>query len=287
MNGDPNGDVDQAKPPAPFAPPPHQSTVSAAPPQAPVAQPIATQAPASSPAAVQPVGPSRPPQPIALQSQPTPPPAPAPQPAVQQAQQQTVAATPPRPAPQPAASPTTTQASAPKPHAGPAHHAAAAQHPKDADLIEWESTANIQSWTPQQSLAMTAGAIVLTIGVYFLTRRDLFSTIAVAISAGLLIYVGQRRPQSVRYRADSMGITVGTKFYRYDSFRSFAIEQPTGPRSNGMVQLMPLRRFMPLLTITYGNDVEFPLYDLFEKHLPLDHHHKDAVDSLLGKLKIG
>lgn len=120
--------------------------------------------------------------------------------------------------------------------------------------------------------------------VVFLLTRDAVNAGAI-IAAGLLFGIySSRKPQTVHYQLDDTGITIGHKHYPYNMFRSFAVEEGSQTKTHGLV-LMPLRRFMPMLSMHYASDLEEEIVDELSARLPMEAFRRDAVDAISRKLK--
>jgi hypothetical protein len=81
---------------------------------------------------------------------------------------------------------------------------------------------------------------------------------------------------------DDKGLTIGSKHYAYNEFRSFAILQEGALSS---IVFMPLKRFATLTSIYYAPEDEQSIVDILADHLSLEEHHQDAVDKLMRRIR--
>ncbi len=137
----------------------------------------------------------------------------------------------------------------------------------------------------QKSTSWYAILAVVGIGasvLIFLVTHDVVSAVLVAIVALTLGYLGSRQPRVLDYKVDTTGIYVGPRFYPYALFKSFSIVDE-GPISS--IMLLPLKRFMPFITIYFSPDDEDKIADLLGQYLPFEHREHDAIDKLMRKIR--
>lgn len=148
--------------------------------------------------------------------------------------------------------------------------------------IEW--TASEYAASPKNAgwfLALAAGSILLAAVVYLLTS-DLVST-AVIIILGIIVGIfAARQPQVLQYAVDNNGVHVGPKLYPYNVFKSFSVADD---QAIGFIQLMPLKRFMPPLTIHYDPADEDKIASTLAEYLPFEEHRRDVVDSITRRFR--
>jgi hypothetical protein len=123
-------------------------------------------------------------------------------------------------------------------------------------------------------------AVVVATGVYFYDH-DLISVIVIIVATIFLASVANRQPRTLEYQLDDSGLQIGGKFYSYDNFRSFSIVDEGSV--SGLV-FQPLKRFMPTVTVYYSPKNEKAIMGVLGKHLPVDSHRPDAVDSLIHRI---
>ena len=147
------------------------------------------------------------------------------------------------------------------------------------------------SWTASEFIAhhKSAGWYLLVIlggaaltALVFLLTRDTISAIMIAVVAITAAALGARKPRVLNYSVDNRGITIGNKGYPYDLFKSFAIVDEESITS---IYLVPLKRFMPAISIYYEPKDEERIVDVVGSYLPEEHHERDMIDKLMRKIR--
>lgn len=147
------------------------------------------------------------------------------------------------------------------------------------------------SWTASEYIAhdkniswfviLGAGLFVLVGLGYFLTR-SIFATVLLA-SAGLSFGIFSVRPPRVlQYQILDSGILIGEKLFPFSELKSFTIHDETAVPS---VMLMPLKRFMPPITIFYDPQTEDLIINALSDHLPHEDRAPDLVDRLMSRIR--
>lgn len=147
------------------------------------------------------------------------------------------------------------------------------------------------SWTASEFIAhekstgwytrLAAAAAVLT-AVIFLITRDFVSCAVVVVCAVMFgVYAG-RKPRELNYSLDQSGLAIGAKHYAYADFRSFSISHEGAFAS---IDFMPLKRFVPVLTVYYPPDDEPVIMAALNGRLPSQEPRHDAVEQLLRRIR--
>ena len=131
-------------------------------------------------------------------------------------------------------------------------------------------------------LILAASALAAAGLIYLLTRGDLITALVVIVAAIFFGYVAGRKPRTLAYEINSGGITIGHRFYGYENFKSFWVEHQG---AFGSVSFMPLKRFMPLLTIYYAAEQEDQILGVLGNHLPLEEAHRDMFDQFIDRIR--
>lgn len=150
-------------------------------------------------------------------------------------------------------------------------------------LVSWtasEYQANPKSAGWFGSLAIAS--ILLAVIIYLLTR-DLVSTVVIALVGVIVGIFGARQPRVLQYHLDEHGIYIETKFYPYNSFKSFSIGQD---QAIHYIYLLSLKRFMPPLTVHFDPADENAVANTLANYLPYEEHKPDIVDSLSRRIRL-
>ncbi len=147
-------------------------------------------------------------------------------------------------------------------------------------------------WTASEFIAhhKTAGwygllfvaAFVAAGLVYLLTRGDKISSVVVIVAAIFFAITASRKPRVLDYEVSNSGITIGQRFYAYGSFRSFSIVEDGAFSS---ISFMPLKRFMPAITIYYAQDDEDRIVEVLGRYLPIEPARQDALDRFVKHIR--
>lgn len=119
-------------------------------------------------------------------------------------------------------------------------------------------------------------------GLVYLITQDYISASVIVVLGLLFGIFAARQPQVLQYSIDNTGIQVDQKFYGYQAFKSFSVVHD---QAMGYISLMPLRRFMPPLTIHYDPADEEKIANTLAEYLPYEDHKPDVVDRLARKIR--
>jgi hypothetical protein len=118
-------------------------------------------------------------------------------------------------------------------------------------------------------------------GVYLLTG-DIISTIAIAVVGILFAFVANRKPRQLPYKLDNQGVTVSSRFYPYNTFKSFALLREGAVDA---INFMPLQRLQPELTIYFPPEEEDAILNILTDYLPNDQKTEKAIDRFARKIR--
>jgi hypothetical protein len=153
------------------------------------------------------------------------------------------------------------------------------------------SSEEVISWTASEFLAheksaswylVLALAAVAAAGIIYLLTRDTVSSVVVLVGAVIFGIVAARKPRQLTYQIDADGIQVGPKHYPLADFRSFSV---VDEGSFSGINLMPLKRFAPMLTVYYDPKDEERIIGVLSRSLPMEEHRHDPVDNLMRRIR--
>jgi hypothetical protein len=130
-------------------------------------------------------------------------------------------------------------------------------------------------------LALAVCAALVAALVYLISH-DWVSVGVVVVAALVLGSYGSRQPRQLDYHLDGQGIGIGPKRYFYGEFKSFSVI-PEGAFSS--ITFMPLKRFSPPISIYYAPEDEEKILALLSQYLPFEEPRRDAVDSLMRRIR--
>lgn len=156
--------------------------------------------------------------------------------------------------------------------------------------IPAEPTTSI-AWTASEYIAhhkspgwyatLAASAVAAAFLVWLLTKDKISAAVVLFGALMLGIYAG-RQPRQLEYLIDETGLTIGEKYYPYDSFRSFAV---VAEGAFSSIIFMPLKRFAPAISIYYAPQDEAAIVDLLAVRLPSEDLRKDPIDRLMSRIR--
>jgi len=147
------------------------------------------------------------------------------------------------------------------------------------------------TWTASEFIAHEKGAswygLLALAGLgaaaldYWLTK-DKFSAgviVLVAIAFGVL---AARKPRTQQYALTHQGLQIGNKAYFFHDYKNFSVSEEGAIAS---IIFVPLKRFMPPLTVYVSPEMENQVFDFLSQLLPFEPHRTDAVDGLLKRIR--
>jgi hypothetical protein len=151
------------------------------------------------------------------------------------------------------------------------------------DAISWSASEYIAhhksgGWYAAFGL-ITLGVLV---AIYFITSGDILSVVVIAVVAVVFGLYAARQPKEQQYSVSDQGITVGPKAYSFHDFKSFSVIDEGAFSS---ISFMPLKRFMPIISIYYAPDDEERIVDALSIYLPFDEKQADPVDRFMKKIR--
>ena len=149
---------------------------------------------------------------------------------------------------------------------------------RDDQTITWNASEFIgHEKTTGWYLALIVITVLFAAAMYFLTK-DLV-TVTVIIVGGILLGIfGTHRPNQLEYALTKQDIRIGAKRYPYDEFQFFIV---TPASAYPEITLIPLKRFMPPLSLRYPSADESKVLDVLAQHLPSEERRPDLIDSLM------
>jgi hypothetical protein len=150
------------------------------------------------------------------------------------------------------------------------------------DPLAWTSSGAVSG---QKSKSWYAGLLVGAVAIaalVYLISKDTVSAGAVVLAAVLFGAFSIKKPHAVHYVIDNIGITVGQKHFIFTQFRSFSVVDEGNHTS---IVLSPLKRFSPLLSLSYDPQLQEQIVGLLAEHLPVEAHKKDAFDKITSSIK--
>jgi hypothetical protein len=155
-------------------------------------------------------------------------------------------------------------------------------HEQTDDAITWTASEFIAHHKTSGWYALLLLASVVGAGLIWLVTRDILSAVVVVFAGAMLATYAARKPRQLNYQLDPAGLTIGTRHYSYNEFRSFSIV-PEGAFSS--IVFSPLKRFGTLTTIYYDPQDEERIVETISHRLPHEEHRPDPIDGMMRRIR--
>lgn len=158
----------------------------------------------------------------------------------------------------------------------------AAQTNNSGDDISWTASEFIAHTKNSGWYIILAVATIALTAIIYLLTKDKVTSVAIVIASLLFGIMASRKPRELQYSVGADGMHIGQKFYPYGVFKSFSIMQEEGIES---IWFMPLKRFMPGLSIYFAPDEGQKIVNVLSEYLPFENRELDLTDRLMHKLR--
>lgn len=155
-----------------------------------------------------------------------------------------------------------------------------------------KSSTKAVSWTASEFIihekntswyfALAAITAAVAGGVFVLNHHDYASVALIIVAAIIFGVFAARSPRVLSYAIDNQGISIDNKLYSYTLFRSYSLLQEGAVHS---IVLLPMKRFMPPLTIYFAPEDEEKIITVLGPHLANNQRGHDLIDKLMRKIR--
>ena len=130
---------------------------------------------------------------------------------------------------------------------------------------------------------LTLGIVsVVIIGIVALMTRSIWLSITAAVMCTIFGVSAARKPRDMDYAVDGHGVSIGRSFHAYSDFRAFSIT-PEADMLN--LTFIPLKRFMPPMSVYLDPADQDRVAKVIAEHLPLEAHQPDALERLMRRIR--
>jgi hypothetical protein len=156
------------------------------------------------------------------------------------------------------------------------------QQAPSADDVTWSASEFVaHDKSINWYIALAASVLFFTAIVYLITKDKITSGVIIFAAIIFGVYAA-RKPRTLDYHLGMSGLTIGPKFYDFSQFRSFVVLHDGALSS---VSFMPLKRFMPILTVYYEQQDEQRIVGLLSSRLPMENRGRDVIDRFLHRIR--
>lgn len=154
--------------------------------------------------------------------------------------------------------------------------------PANIEPVTWSASEYVEHDKSAGWYLRFALVSVVGIGVIYFLTGEWVSVVLLAVLAMVFGLFAARKPQVLQYSLDNQGITIGAKLYPISSFRSFAVVEEGAFRS---IMLLPMKRFMPAISLYFAPDNEEVILETFSKLLPEEARQQDRLDKFMHRIR--
>lgn len=152
-----------------------------------------------------------------------------------------------------------------------------------ATEVSWSASEFIaHEKSPLWYLALAGLAAVLVAAVYFLFH-DMVAAFAIIFVAIIFGFLAAHKPRVLAYHIGPEGLSIDNKMYSFGDFKSFGVVNEGAFSS---ITFMPMKRFMPSLSIYYPPEEEETIVDALSNYLPFAPVTHDLVDRLMHRIRL-
>lgn len=154
-----------------------------------------------------------------------------------------------------------------------------------ADVTEpvftWQASEYIHHQKKTTWFIVFFGVVAVLAALAILFKQWTSLAVLLAMVAALMVYAN-KEPRVLSYTLSDAGIRIGDKEYGYDQFKSFAVLQDLAWHA---IDLEPLQRFMPRMTILFDDEHLDAIVDKLSEHLPREDRRPDIIERLTRYLR--
>lgn len=154
--------------------------------------------------------------------------------------------------------------------------------PVSTKPVSWSASEFIEHEKSPTWFIGLAGLTVLAVAVIYLATRDWVTSVVIIIAAALFGVTAKRKPRTLQYQVDNVGVVIDGKPFPYDVFKSFSVLAEGAFNS---IQLMPLKRFMPPISLYFPPENEEQIVTTLGSYLPHEDRTHDPIDRLMRRVR--
>lgn len=148
--------------------------------------------------------------------------------------------------------------------------------------VAWTASEFVAHNKGMEWFGMLALVTVVLVGLVYLLTKDITSVIIIVLVAIIFGIAAVRKPRVLTYTINSNGLTIGQKYYAYAEFKSFSVMQEGAFSS---ITFLPLKRFMPPISIYYEPKDEDRIIEVLAQFLPMENRQHDIMDRFVNRIR--
>jgi hypothetical protein len=155
-----------------------------------------------------------------------------------------------------------------------------AQAPPVAESIAWEASEYVHRSKDVVWIIVFILVSLGFLGVALWFRAWTFAALVVVMAVAMGFFAF-RQPRVLKYSLTPQGLKIGEKHYDYQEFKAFGVKTEDAFYS---VMLLPVKRFMPAITIYFAEADGEKIVDILGQYLPMENLKPDFIDNLMRRL---
>ncbi len=148
--------------------------------------------------------------------------------------------------------------------------------------LSWTASEYISHAKGFSWFALLGACLFVVVAVVYMLTGDIIASVGVGVAGIAFAVFSARPPRVLQYTITEQGVQIGQRFYSYHEFKSFSVMHD-GPLPS--VLLMPLKRFLPPITIFFEPQSGDAIIDALSSYLPHESKEPDAVDKLMSRIR--
>lgn len=148
--------------------------------------------------------------------------------------------------------------------------------------VKWSASEFIEHEKNSTWFMGLAGLTIASVVIIFLITEDLVTSAVIIIAAALFGVTAKRKPRTLQYQIDNVGVIIDGKPFPYDVFKSFSVLAEGAFNS---IQLMPLKRFMPPISLYFPPENEEQIITTLGSYLPHEDRTHDPIERLMRRVR--
>ena len=147
--------------------------------------------------------------------------------------------------------------------------------------IDWHASEYVHHDKGAMWLIILGVIAVVGAGVAIFFGQWLFAALIAVMAVAFGVY-GFRQPKEMQYQLTDRKLLINDKTYSLAAFRAFVVI-PDGTSYSAL--LIPVKRFMPALTIYFAEADGEKIIDILGAHLPMEDAQPDPIEAFMRKLR--
>ncbi|MGF7229104.1 MAG: hypothetical protein ACQR33_03915 [Candidatus Saccharibacteria bacterium] len=127
------------------------------------------------------------------------------------------------------------------------------------------------------------GITIVVVAVVYFVLHDFVAIAALIFVAILFGFLAAHKPRVLSYHITPAGLTIDRKTYAFSDFKSYGVINEGAFSS---ITFIPLKRFMPTLSIYYPPEQEAAIVNALSNYLPFAPATHDLIDRLMHRIRL-